>query len=140
MKTRQAMLEEVARIFAVAGRRTMDFHLMNSLVTEAEARLPPRRPFVKAGEEVPPAPTSPHPDRVIKGDALAMPAEQFLGLYAQYLKAQADFGYWKERAFAAEEALLGSRSPLDRTRPCVACGLATRVTTAGCDHCEHEDK
>ncbi len=30
--------------------------------------------------------------------------------------------------------------PLDRKRKCPACGRMTRITTAGCDHCDLEDK
>jgi len=30
--------------------------------------------------------------------------------------------------------------PTDRTRICDYCGKQTRVTTAGCDHCDVEDK
>lgn len=31
-------------------------------------------------------------------------------------------------------------SPLKETRDCEYCGKQTRITTAGCDHCDVEDK
>ena len=44
-------------------------------------------------------------------------------------------------AYAAKayEAVL-ARNPLDRKSKCVSCGKMSRVTTAGCDHCDYEDK
>lgn len=30
--------------------------------------------------------------------------------------------------------------PMDRKKKCPACGHMSRVTTAGCDHCDLEDK
>ncbi len=41
---------------------------------------------------------------------------------------------------ARERAELELLSPVDGMRTCPACFKQTRVTTAGCDHCEHEDK
>lgn len=32
------------------------------------------------------------------------------------------------------------RHPLDARRRCAHCGELTRITTAGCDHCDVEDK
>lgn len=32
------------------------------------------------------------------------------------------------------------RHPLDRKEKCPACGRMSRITTAGCDHCDLEDK
>lgn len=31
-------------------------------------------------------------------------------------------------------------NPMDRKKKCPACGKMSRVTTAGCDHCDLEDK
>lgn len=42
---------------------------------------------------------------------------------------------------AIRAAIPGPRHPLDELgEPCAGCGRRSRVTTAGCDHCEYEDK
>lgn len=37
-------------------------------------------------------------------------------------------------------ALARPANPMDRKRRCDYCGKMTRITTAGCDHCDVEDK
>lgn len=40
----------------------------------------------------------------------------------------------------AKSALLVEKPPLSEKRRCPACGKLTRITTAGCDHCDLEHK
>lgn len=47
------------------------------------------------------------------------------------------------RPFATSLSSLPKRPPKfnpNATRKCPACGKPTRITTAGCDHCDLEDK
>lgn len=43
-------------------------------------------------------------------------------------------------AYAAERYKEQFKHPRDTKRKCDYCGKMTRVTTAGCDHCDVEDK
>lgn len=44
------------------------------------------------------------------------------------------------RKIVQEEKGSTKKHPLDHKRVCEYCGKRTRITTAGCDHCDVEDK
>ena len=74
--------------------------------------------------------------RTFEKDVCSMTVE---GWKARALAAEAalETDAWKARALAAEARVA---HPMDDKHRCPSCKRMTRITTAGCDHCDCDDK
>jgi hypothetical protein len=78
--------------------------------------------------------------RAIMGKTLAAIEGAFLGWKMRALLAEADLRDLSARVDADARARKAIRKLLYGTHACPSCGEQTRNTTAGCDHCDFENK